>query len=85
MILDNGFEVKVDEEAIKSAECFEKLGAMESGEIWAMTEVLEMILGKAQKEELYKKIRGDARYTPMDKVSAITEEIFKKLGDEVKK
>ncbi len=83
--LKSGLELDIDIEAFKSVECFELFGKMENGRIWVITDILEMILGTSQKDNLLKHVRGERKFTPMEELEEIVTEIFSSLGEREKK
>jgi hypothetical protein len=76
--LDNGFEFEIDERNLDDMRFIEDLAAMDDNPL-IMPRVFEKMLGKEQKEALYKHLEKDGRVSIADFSAAITE-IFEKAS-----
>lgn len=77
--LDNGFEFVIDENKIDDMRFLEDLAAMEENPL-VIPRVMEKMLGKEQKEALYKHLEKDGRVSIGD-FSAAVAEIFEKANN----
>lgn len=80
--LDNGFEFELDESRIDDMRFLEDLAAMDENPL-LMPKVIERMLGKEQKERLYKHLEKDGKVSIGD-FSAAVSEIFDKANDSLK-
>ena len=80
--LQNGFEAKVEPEQLNDMYFIEALSQLES-DILALPKVCTMLLGKEQKDALYKSLEVDGR-VPIESVNEAITEIMTKAGEETK-
>lgn len=80
--LDNGFEFAIDENRIDDMRFLEDLAAMDENPL-LMPKVIERMLGKEQKEALYKHLEKEGRVSIGD-FSAAVSEMFEKASDNLK-
>lgn len=81
--LENGFRFDFDENKLNDMRFFEKLASAEENPL-LIPSIIEDMLGKKQKEILYKFLEDENGRVPVDKCFAALEEIFDKAGAQVK-
>lgn len=74
--LESGFDYEVDENNLDDMRLFDDLAAMEENPLVTIR-VIEKILGKEQKEKLYKHLEKDGRVPTKDFSDALSEIIEK--------
>lgn len=65
---DSGFECVIEDEALKDAEMFEDLVALQQGDVPALMSLFRRLLGEEQKKALYehcRNSRGRVLYTTL--------------------
>ena len=77
--LDSGFEFVIDENKIDDMRFLEDLAAIDENPL-VMPRVIEKMLGKEQKEALYKHLEKDGRVSIGDFSNAVAE-IFEKANN----
>ena len=75
--LDNGFEFELDENKLDDARFFEELSHIEDNP-FSMFKIIEMMLGKEQKERLYKHLETEDGRVPVGDLEAAVTEMFEK-------
>lgn len=80
--LENGFEFSIDENRIDDMRFLENLAAMDENPL-LMPKVIETMLGKEQKEALYKHLEKDGKVSIGDFSAAISE-MFEKANENTK-
>lgn len=75
-----GFEFTADNEQINNAEFLEDYVAMMDGNTGAVFRIVERVLGKEQKKELYDHIRDERGNVPVEKLNVELGEIFSEFA-----
>ena len=71
----SGFEYTLDPDKLNDYELLEKIGEMEEN-LFALTNVVNMVLGKEQANKLKDHIRSENGTVPIEKMTAEITEIF---------
>lgn len=64
-----GFKFKINEKALNDMRMLELVGQIENDEVWALSPFLEKLLGKAQKDALYRHVENKYGQVPIDALS----------------
>lgn len=76
----SGFKFEVNEEAVKSMEFIDLVNDLNESPM-VLGKVITFMLGEDQKEKLYKHVRGDKKFTPVEGVNKEVEEIFDLINE----
>ena len=79
--LSNGFEFQIDENNLDDMRFIEALEELDEGNPLAMTKVYNIVLGKGQKEELYKFIEKEHKKVPIKVMYDLFQELMTKSKD----
>lgn len=82
--LSNGFEYEVDESGFDDMRFLDALAEADEGDPLAASRVGTMILGKEQKQKLYKMLQEKNGKVPVGATIECYKEILDQLGDESK-
>jgi hypothetical protein len=81
----SGFEFEMNEEVLNDMRIVDALADMQSGDdslvMVAVTELLNLVLGRKQKQLLYKHLEVENGRVPIEKVSDELVEIFNSLKE----
>ena len=80
-ITSGGFSFKIDEEARDDMELLETISQLDSGEMELLPKVIEMLLGKKQKDALYEHCRGKSGRVSAKKVMNEIKSIFDNIKE----
>lgn len=78
--LANGLNLEVKDSAVNNMELLDELVALDEGNAFAISRVLDIILDQENKKKLYNHLREDG-VVQVTKVVDAMKEIFEKLGD----
>ena len=80
--LQSGFEMELPDGALNNMEMVDALAEMESDEDpLAVSRILKAILGEKKRKELYKHLRTEDGYVPVERVVEAVREIFAAYGN----
>ncbi len=79
--LENGFKTELCDEVMNNMELLDALEEMQEENPLAVSKVLNLVLGKEKKKELYDVIREPEGRVPVEKVSDCIKEIIEKFGE----
>lgn len=83
-ITTSGFNFILDTEAMNDMRVIEALAEVEKGNVLCVVDLIKLMLGAKQKEELYKHVADkEGKVSPELCMNEI-KEIFEKAGEEVK-
>lgn len=82
--LDDGFTVSVEEDVMDDMELLDDLVKVDEGDGYAISRIVERILGGEEKKKLYEHLRNEKGKIPITVVVAAIRELFEKLGDKGK-
>lgn len=83
-ITDSGFEFTIERTALDDMRLIDALCESENDNPLSISKVIQLMLGKNQKEKLYKHIAEENGRVPIDKLVNEVKDIFAKSGDSVK-
>lgn len=75
-----GFEYEVSGALLNDAEFLETFGKVRKGDNMETFRLIEIALGKDQKEKLYDHVRDEEGHVPLDALTDEVSEIFTALG-----
>ena len=78
--LDDGLQLEIQDNATDDMELLDDLVQIDEGKGYMMGRVLERLLGKEGKKQVYEHYRENGK-VPITKVSKALNEIFDKIGD----
>ncbi|SFE13748.1 hypothetical protein SAMN02910327_00423 [Peptostreptococcaceae bacterium pGA-8] len=81
--LNDGFVCEVNKENLDDMELVDKIAAADSGDVLAVSFVVDKLLGSETKSKLYNHLREKGR-VPIEKVSETIIEIMTKMGEDGK-
>lgn len=84
IVLENGFELDVNESALNNMELFDALAEMTEGNALALSNVVKLMLGNDNRKKLYDYIRKEDGTVPLEQVDKCVTEIMNLLGDKGK-
>lgn len=84
VITKSGFECLVDKKQMDDMELVDKIAEADAGNPLAVSAVIEKVLGKEQKANLYNHLRNEDGRVPIEKVGEEIVEIITSLGSEGK-
>lgn len=82
--LENGLELEVNEANLNNMELVDALAEMEEDDALAISKVVKLLLGDANRKKLYNHLRDENGSVPIEKVVNSVEEVLNKLGDNAK-
>ncbi len=85
IVTKSGFKIDFDKTVLDDMEVFEKIVAIDKGEVTELPALLKMIFSPEQKAALYDHCRNDSGRVPISTVAAEFAEIIGGLKDEEKK
>ena len=82
--LENGFEYSIDEQTLDDMRFLDALEEADDGSPLAASKVCKMLLGKEQRDALYKTISPKGGRVPIADAFECIKEILEAMGDEGK-
>ena len=82
--LSNGFKDEVDDAVMDDMRLSDAISESMEDEPLKISKVIKMVLGKEQRERLYKMLEDENGRVPADVASEAIAEIFENMGDEGK-
>ena len=82
--LANGFKYEVDENVLDDMRLVDAIAEAEGENPLKVSKVMTMVLGKEQKERLYKHLENESRRVPVKMVMDALMEIFEAMGEDGK-
>lgn len=77
-----GFKYSVKKAMLKNAEFLELFAKVNNGDQMQIFNLIELSLGKEQKEKLYDHVRDEDGMVPIEQLSSEIAEIFEELGQD---
>lgn len=81
--MKSGLELEIRDNLMNDMELLDDLAELDEGNSYAVSRIVNRILGKNEKKKLYDDLREDG-VTPVNKVVEAMTEIFQLLGDKGK-
>ncbi len=76
----SGFAYALDKDILNNMELVDALAEMQEENPLSVSQVLNLILGKEQKQRLYDHVRTDSGRVPMEKITEELGELFSAFG-----
>ena len=84
IVLENGLELEVNENALNNMELLDALAEMTEENALALSKVVRLMLGKENRRVLYDYIRKEDGTVPLEQIDKCVTEILNLLGDQGK-